>query len=112
MQRKGVTLDTIAVYVNKIACLLSLEKHDRVLTECNDALRLIRNHRNRFEEKQTPEEKKRLNMMEVRVSVRRGNALAKVGRVSEAIQEYERALKIEPTNEAIKKDLEVLRRGS
>ena len=48
---KGITLDTIAIYVNKIACLLSLEKFDRVVTECNDALRLIRNHRNRFEEK-------------------------------------------------------------
>lgn len=57
---KGITLDSIALYVNKIACLLSLEKHERVVTECNDALRLIRNHRNRFEEKQTADEKKRL----------------------------------------------------
>jgi dyslexia susceptibility 1 candidate gene 1 protein len=96
--------------VNKIACLLSLEKFDRVVSECNDALRLIRNHRNRFEEKQTPEEKKRLALMEVRVSVRRGNALAKLNRVSEAIQEYERALKLDPNNDAIKKDLEILRR--
>ena len=96
--------------MNKIACLLSLEKFDRVVSECNDALRLIRNHRNRFEEKQTPEEKKRLALMEVRVSVRRGNALAKLNRVSEAIQEYERALKLDPNNDAIKKDLEILRR--
>jgi tetratricopeptide (TPR) repeat protein len=34
--------------------------------------------------------------MEIRVSVRRGNALAKLNRVSEAIQEYERALKLNP----------------
>jgi len=89
---------------------LSLEKFDRVVSECNDALRLIRNHRNRFEEKQSAEEKKRLSLMEVRVSVRRGNALAKLNRVSEAIQEYERALKLDPNSDAIKKDLEILRR--
>lgn len=108
---KGITLDTIALYVNKIACLLSLEKHDRVVTECNDALRLIRNHRNRFEEKQTAEEKKRLHQMEIRVSIRRGNALAKLSRVSEAIQEYERTLKLDPNNDIIKRDLETLKRG-
>lgn len=107
---KGITIDTIAIHVNKIACLLSLEKYDRVVSDCNDALRLIRNHRNRFEEKQTVEEKKRLSQMEVRVSVRRGNALAKLNRVSEAIQEYERALKLDPNSEAIKRDLEILRR--
>jgi len=107
-----VTLDTIALYVNKIACLLSLEKHDRVVTECNDTLRLIRNHRNRFEDKQSVDEKKRLQQMEIRVSIRRGNALAKLQRVSEAIQEYERALKMDPNNDIIKRDLETLKRGS
>ena len=56
------------------------------------------------------EEKKRLSQMEVRVSVRRGNALAKLNRVSEAIQEYERALKLDPNSDAIKRDLEILRR--
>ena len=49
--------------------------------------------------------------MEIRVSVRRGNALAKLGRVSEAVQEYEKAMKMDPENETIKRDLEVLRRG-
>ena len=47
--------------------------------------------------------------MEIRVSVRRGNALAKLGRVPEAIQEYERSLKLDPQNEAIKKDLSILK---
>lgn len=49
--------------------------------------------------------------MEKRVSVRRGNALAKLNRVGDAIEEYERALKLDPANEKIKKDLEVLRKG-
>ena len=50
--------------------------------------------------------------MEIRVSIRRGNALAKLNRVSEAIQEYERALKLEPNNDVIKRDLETLRRAT
>lgn len=48
--------------------------------------------------------------MDLRVAIRRGNALAKLQRTSEAIQEYERALKIEPNNAAIEKDLELLRK--
>lgn len=75
-------------------------------------MRLIKNYKNRNEDKSTPEEKKRLHMMEIRVSVRRGNALAKLNRVSEAIQEYERALKLDPQNEIIKKDLDLLRKGA
>jgi tetratricopeptide (TPR) repeat protein len=49
--------------------------------------------------------------MEKRVSVRRGNALAKLNRVSEAIEEYERALKLDPKNDKLKKDLELLKSG-
>ena len=48
MTRKATTLDNIAVYVNKIACLLSLDKLERVVSECNEAIRLIRNYKNRF----------------------------------------------------------------
>jgi len=47
--------------------------------------------------------------MEIRVSVRKGNALARLQRVSEAVQEYERALKMDPNNDVIKKDLETLK---
>jgi hypothetical protein len=86
--RKATTLDNIAVYVNKIACLLSLEKHEQVVHESNDALRLIKNFKNRNDDKQTADEKQRLSQMELRVSVRRGNALAKLNRVSDAIAEY------------------------
>lgn len=50
--------------------------------------------------------------MEIRVSVRRGNALAKLNRVTDAIQEYERALKLDPTNETILRDLDILRKGA
>ena len=54
--RKATTLDNISVYVNKIACLLSLGKDERVVLECNDALRLIKNYRNKyFEDKKLPQ---------------------------------------------------------
>jgi len=47
--------------------------------------------------------------MELRVAVRRGNALAKLQRTTEAIAEYERALTIDPGNSSVKKDIDLLR---
>lgn len=49
--RKATTLDNIAIYVNKIACLLSMDRLAQVVQECNEAVRLIKNFRNRFEVK-------------------------------------------------------------
>lgn len=46
--------------------------------------------------------------MDLRLAVRKGNALAKLGKVSEAISEYQRALTMDPANETIKKDLALL----
>jgi len=108
--RKASTLDNIAVYVNKIACLLSLEKLERVVAESNDAIRLIRNFKNKSTNIK-PEEKERLKQMDLRVAVRRGNALGKLQRTPEAIAEYERALKIDPNNASVLKDLEILRKA-
>ena len=59
--RKATTLDNIAVYVNKIACLLSLNRHDRVVSECNDAVRLIKNYKNRFDGKLNQEDRQRIH---------------------------------------------------
>ena len=49
--KKATTLDNIAIYVNKIACLLSMDRLAVVVTECNEAIRLIKNFRNGFEVK-------------------------------------------------------------
>ena len=73
-----------------------MDKLQQVVSESNEAIRLIKNYRNRFEIK--GEELERLKQMDLRVAVRRGNALAKLQRSSEAIAEYERALKIDPGN--------------
>jgi Flp pilus assembly protein TadD len=51
-----------------------------------------------------------MDSMELRLAVRKGNAQAKLGKVTEAISEYERALKVDPTNASVKKDLEMLRK--
>jgi len=74
--RKATTLDNIAIYVNKIACLLSMDRLTQVVSECNEAVRLIKNFRNRFEVKGA--EAERLKQMDLRVAIRRGNALAKL----------------------------------
>lgn len=108
--RKATTLDNVAIYVNKIACLLSLEKYNQVVAECNDAMRLIKNYKNRNDGKHSPDEVKRMGSMELRLAVRKGNAQAKLGKVTEAISEYERALTFDPSNASVKKDLEMLRK--
>jgi tetratricopeptide (TPR) repeat protein len=85
-----------------------MDRLAQVVQECNDCIRLIRNFRNRFEVKGADAE--RLKGFELRVSIRRGNALGKLQRTSEAIQEYERALKIDPGNLTVERDLEALRK--
>lgn len=100
----------MAVFVNKAACLLSLEKYAQVIVECNDAIRLLKNYKNRNEGKHTSEDMKRMQQMDLRIAVRKAAALAKQGKVPEAIAEYERAEKIDPKNTQIRKDLDILRR--
>ena len=56
------------------------------------------------------DEVKRMESMELRLAVRKGNAQAKLGKVTEAIAEYERALRFDPANTSVKKDLEMLRK--
>lgn len=94
--RKASNLDNISVYVNKVACLLSLEKYNLVITECNDATRLIKNYQNKNDGKHTAEDISRIKQMALRILVRKGNALTKTKKISEAIAEYEKALVIEP----------------
>jgi tetratricopeptide (TPR) repeat protein len=48
--------------------------------------------------------------MDLRVAVRKANALSKLGRTTDAIAEYQRALKIDPDNGQVKIDLETLKR--
>ena len=111
--RKATSIDNMSIYVNKIACLLSLEKYSQVVAECNDAYRLIKNYKNRMDgTKRNKDEEKRISNMELRVAVRKATAQAKLGRETEAIQEYEKALEIEPDNEKVKKDLEILRKNN
>ena len=110
--RKATTLENMAVYVNKIACLLSLEKYGQCVSECNDAFRLIKNYKNRNDGKHSVDELKRIKNMELRCCVRKASAQSKLGKTTEAIAEYERALTIEPNNPQVMKDLEILRKST
>ena len=96
--------------MNKTACLLSLDRFSRVITECNDAVRLIKNYKNRNDGKHSTEDEKRIAQMELRIAVRKASALQKQNKVSEAIVEYERAQKMDPQSQQIQKELSMLRR--
>lgn len=97
--RLASTLDNISVFVNKIACLLSLEKYASVVSESNNALRLIKNYKNKTRITPGSEEETRLKAMELRVFLRKGNAEAKLNKYVDAIKDYEAAQKIDPDNE-------------
>lgn len=45
--RKATTYNNISVIVNKTSCLLKLEQFSRCVSECNDALRLVRNYKSK-----------------------------------------------------------------
>mmetsp|Transcript_10538 Transcript_10538/g.17683 ORF Transcript_10538/g.17683 Transcript_10538/m.17683 type:complete len:165 (+) Transcript_10538:898-1392(+) len=106
--RKATSLDNVAVYVNKVACLLGLDRFHSVVTESNDALRLIKNYQNRNDGKHSEEDKARITQMQLRLAARKGTALQKLGKVSEAIAEYQKGLKIDPKNPQLLKDLHML----
>merc|ERR1712146_795318 len=97
-------------FVNKIACLLASERHAQVVVECNDATRLLRNYKNRNDGRHSAEEATRMAQMDLRISVRKATALSKLGKVPEAIAEFERAQRMEPENAQVAKDLNALRR--
>ena len=82
-----------------------------MISESNDAARLIKNYKNRNDGKHSSEEQDRMKQMELRLSVRKGAALSKQGKVSEAIKEYERALQLEPKNVNVLKSLKELQSG-
>ena len=104
--RKASTLNNISVFVNKTACLFALNQLDLLLSECNNALRLIKN----FKVKDTTkEEKEKARNMEIALLLRKGKALIKLNDIQKAIEQYESALDLNPDDENIKKDVEKLK---
>ena len=106
--RKASTLNNISVFVNKTAWLFALNQLDLMITESNNALRLIKNF---LVKDITKEEKEKARNMEVLLLLRKGKALAKQSQVSKAIEQYELALDIDPENENIKNDLSKLKQS-
>ena len=105
-QRK-ISLNNIGVFVNKVACYLSLFKYQKVVTECNTALVMIGNYRAKkvgdWPEKET--EEKTLREYEFRLLRRRAQGLLHLKRDNEAIADLNKALKINPGDESLKRDI-------
>jgi len=106
--RKASTLNNISVFVNKTACLFALNQLDLMLSESNNALRLIKNYKMK---ESTKEEKEKARKMEVILLLRKGKVFVKLNQIQKAIEQYEAALDLNPDNENIKKDVDKLKQS-
>ena len=104
--RKASTLNNISVFVNKTAWLFALNQLDLMISESNNAIRLIKNF---LVKDITKEEKEKARNMEVLLQLRKGKGHVKLGQINKAIEQYEMALDLDPENENIKKDLTKLK---
>jgi tetratricopeptide (TPR) repeat protein len=81
---------------------------DLLVSECNNALRLIKN----FKVKEsTKEEKEKAKKMEIILLLRKGRALVNQNDIQKAIEQYESALDLDPDNEKIQQDVEKLKQS-
>jgi predicted negative regulator of RcsB-dependent stress response len=69
-------------------------------------LRLVRNYKSKDI---SNEEKEKTQRLEVMLLLRKGNSLLHQNKKIDAVQQYEKALELEPGNEIIRKDLEKMR---
>ena len=106
--RKASTLNNISVFVNKTACLFALNQLDLMLSESNNALRLIKNYKMK---ESTKEEKEKARKMEVILLLRKGKVFVKLNQIQKAIEQYEAALDLNPDNKNIKKDVDKLKQS-
>lgn len=92
--------------MNKTACLFALKQNDLLVTECNNALRLIQNFK--IKEK-TKEEAEKARKMEVILLLRKGKIMVEKDQIQKAIELYESALDIDPENSKIQDDIRSLK---
>lgn len=115
----------LSILLNKCTCHLFLEEFEDISSLCIRGLNLISNYKNRIigfgdvsltkgemNEKHfykfliiILEMKEKLVEFQVRFLIRRGNAYGKMQRYYHAKSDFEEALKLDPNNEQIKKDL-------
>jgi dyslexia susceptibility 1 candidate gene 1 protein len=108
--KKETSLDNISIYINKIACLLPLGKHEKAIQDSEVVIRLIQKYKNKFtsSDSQDKSEKERLGQMEIRLYMRRANAYANLQKINQAIDSAKKALELDPNNEIIKADIRKL----
>jgi len=108
--KREISLDNISIYINKIACLLSLGKHEKAIQDSDVVIRMIQKYKNKFVSNDTQDksEKERLAQMEIRLYMRRANAYANLQKINQAIDSAKKALELDPNSEIIKADIKKL----
>jgi len=86
-----------ALYVNRASCYLVLNLYDDCVQDCTKALELL-----------TPPVESN-KMSRVKSLVKRGSALCELGKLSEALKDYELAQRLQPDNEQLVKDINLLK---
>lgn len=86
-----------ALYVNRASCYLVLNMYDDCVQDCTKALELL-----------TPPVESN-KMSRVKSLVKRGSALCELGKLSEALKDYELAQRLQPDNEQLVKDINLLK---
>ena len=111
LTKKIPSQENLRLSVNKAACLLSMGKYEDVICECNAALIMLRNFKTKITSsrelsKQCSED---LVQIELRLHVRRSNALCRLQRVKEALDEMMLAKECDPSDNCISNDIKQLK---
>ncbi|CAD8163326.1 unnamed protein product [Paramecium pentaurelia] len=104
-------MDFLAVLLNRCICCFFLNQFDEIVGSCTRGIKIIQIQQNKILsfEKITKEQKDKLQDFLVRFYVRRSNAYVKQNQIYHAKCDLQEALKLDPQNEQIKKDLEKLK---
>ncbi|KAI8914622.1 hypothetical protein EDD86DRAFT_199728, partial [Gorgonomyces haynaldii] len=96
---------------NRAACWLKMENLVACVQDCTNGLSMIDQEQDilKNEFKQDDGFSQERDKSRLKLLVRRGAAFKLIGKQQEAIQDYELALQMDPTNETLLRDLETMR---
>ncbi|CAD8091287.1 unnamed protein product [Paramecium sonneborni] len=104
-------MDFLAVLLNRCICCYFLNQFDEIIGSCTRGIKIIQIQQNKILsfEKITKEQRDKLQDFQIRFYVRRSNAYVKQNQIYHAKCDLQEALKLDPQNEQIRKDLEKLK---
>eukprot|EP01017_Pseudomicrothorax_dubius_P038684 TRINITY_DN5841_c0_g1_i1.p1 TRINITY_DN5841_c0_g1~~TRINITY_DN5841_c0_g1_i1.p1 ORF type:complete len:683 (-),score=234.84 TRINITY_DN5841_c0_g1_i1:129-2129(-) len=110
---EGEVLGYLALLANKALCHARLQQHDEVTATCLRGLTLIRSNRQRVVSlaKVAKDHDEKLKQHEIRFLVRRAHAYVQLGQAYSAKSDLEEALKLDPSNNEIKADIDGLKQA-